>query len=158
MTVLEREIDARERSATGPSLLPKRPLTRESGPTCSYCSKSHSPNTCRTVTNVETRKQIVKKVGRCFVYLRRHHISRDCCSGIRCVYCNGRHHNSICTHKDPSPRLITTPSTTTHQDTPSSQTSHTVSMYINSRTPVLFQTPKTLVYNPKEPHNLMEVR
>ena len=66
MTVMECEIDARERAATGPSVLPKRQsrdpliaavlLTRESGPTCSYCSQSHSSNTCRTVTNVETRK------------------------------------------------------------------------------------------------------
>ena len=168
MTVMEREIEARERAVTGPSVLPKRQsrdpptaavlLTRESGPTCSYCSQSHSSNTYRTVTNVETRKQILKKAGRCFVCLRRHHISRDCRSGIRCVHCNGRHHNSICTHKDPSPRLITTPSTTTHQDTPSSQMSHIVSMCINSRTPVLLQMAKTLVYNPQEPHNLMKVR
>ena len=31
-------------------------------------------------------------------------------------------------------------------------------MCINSRTPVLLQMAKTLVYNPQEPHNLMEVR
>ena len=73
MTVMEHEIDARERAATDPNVLPKRQsrdpptvavlLTRESGPTCSYCSQSHSSNTCRTVTNVETRKQILKKAG-----------------------------------------------------------------------------------------------
>ena len=59
MMFMECEIDARERAATGPSVLPKRQsrdpptaavlLTKESGPTCSYCSQSHSSNTCGTV-------------------------------------------------------------------------------------------------------------
>ena len=87
MQVMEHEIDPRERAAMSPSLLLKRSdkdqliamalLTGESGLTCSYCNQSRSSSTCIMVTNVETRKQILKKTGRCFVWLRRHHINND---------------------------------------------------------------------------------
>ena len=87
MQVMKHEIDPRERAAMSPSLLLKRPdkdqliamalLTGESGPICSYCNQSRSSSTCKMVTNVETRKQILKKTGRCFVWLRRHHINND---------------------------------------------------------------------------------
>ena len=64
-------------------------------PKCSYC-RQHSSISCRTVTNPNERKQILRKTGRCFVCLRRHHTSRDCCSTLRCTGCGGRYHTSIC--------------------------------------------------------------
>ena len=65
-------------------------------PKCSYCRQQHSSISCRTVTDPNERKQILRKAGRCFVCLRRHHTSRDCRSTLRCTGCGGRHHTSIC--------------------------------------------------------------
>ena len=65
-------------------------------PKCSYCRQQHSSISCRTVTDPNERKQILRKAGRCFVCLRRHHTSRDCRSTLRCTGCGGRHHASLC--------------------------------------------------------------
>ena len=44
----------------------------------------------------EDRKCVLQRTGRCFVCLRRGHVSRACTSSIRCPKCGGRHHVSIC--------------------------------------------------------------
>ena len=44
------------------------------------------------VTQIEARKQILLKAGRCFGCLRTGHIARECHSKSRCGKCNGRHH------------------------------------------------------------------
>ena len=48
------------------------------------------------VVQPHARKQLLQKLGRCFTYLRRGHISRECQFHKRCAKCNGRHHVSIC--------------------------------------------------------------
>ena len=66
-----------------------------SQPTCCFCQKPHPPSKCTTVTQVEARKQILKRSGRCFCCLKRGHLSRKCRSSIRCSNCKARHHTSI---------------------------------------------------------------
>ena len=103
MTILEREITARERaSVTGTE--PRGPplhttaafMIGDGQPKCSYCRQNHSSSSCTVVTDVAQRKGILKRAGRCFVCPRRHHLSRDCRSSTKCTRCNGRHHTSIC--------------------------------------------------------------
>ena len=76
MNVTEGEIIARERahgnSCRGPKQTMRDPLTASSlltsgsgAPKCSYCHQPHTSSTCRTVTNVSERKQILRKTGRC---------------------------------------------------------------------------------------------
>lgn len=106
MRILEREVEARERSAGAlPSRNPvtKSPHTALSLMTgasiqvsCVYCSQPHSSTSCRTVTDLEERKCLLRTGGRCYVCLKRHHISRNCRSSTRCSHCRGRHHTSIC--------------------------------------------------------------
>ena len=66
--------------------------------TPSYCyyQQAHSSNNCKVVTLVEECRQILKRSGRCFTYLRKGHISRTCCSPNKCQRCGGRHHSNIC--------------------------------------------------------------
>ena len=71
-------------------------MAGDSQPKCSYCRRSRSSSSCTVVTDVMQRKNILKKDGRCFVCLKRHHLSRDCRSPIKCACCNGQHHTSIC--------------------------------------------------------------
>ena len=65
-------------------------------PKCSYYRQQHSSNSCKSVTDPSERKQILRRTGRCFVCLRKHHTSRECRSTLKCTRCNGRHHVSIC--------------------------------------------------------------
>ena len=63
---------------------------------CSFCQKEHTSASCFVVTDIEARKQILRKQGRCFVCLKRNHIVRDCESRYICKYCSGKHHVSLC--------------------------------------------------------------
>ena len=67
-----------------------------SGPTCTYCKQSHPSNACKIVTNSAARKDLLIKQGKCFVRLRKDHLSRNCKSKNQCFKCKGRHHISIC--------------------------------------------------------------
>ncbi len=64
--------------------------------TCSFCRNFHLSAKCTVVTDPNQRKGILKKQGRCFVCLKRGHISKECPSRIFCFKCKQRHHTSIC--------------------------------------------------------------
>ena len=97
------EVNARERSATSrspnPSSPPKKPLPRgpptaaalmasSSGPIrSSFCEQGHAWSTCTVVTDVNARKEALRKSGRCYVCLRKGHISWDCRSMGCCNKC-----------------------------------------------------------------------
>ena len=63
---------------------------------CSYCRQGHPSSSCTTITDLGQRKTILKGTGRCFMCLKRYHLSHDCHSPIRCAHCKGRHHTRIC--------------------------------------------------------------
>ena len=180
MKIAEKEIEARERAAandetstthTTPTrrsgMNRDRPtastlVTTNSSPlSCYYCGEQHLSTSCRKVTNPEARKQILLKAGRCFVCLRKGHVSRDCRSPLKCTTCHGRHHVTICDRaRRPSP-ASSDPSMSSHQSqqprTPTSAVNRpgtntsTLSMYVDARTPVLLQTATTMVYKKSRP-------
>ena len=104
LNIVERELSAREREFMpshgqlyGVGLPTATVLVAgDSQPKCSYCRQGHSSSSCTVVTDVTQRKNILKKAGRCFACLKRHHLSPDCRSPNRCAHCNGWHHTSIC--------------------------------------------------------------
>ena len=114
LAVMHEELEARERAAQGNSDPPpdaqfrrnkhwKVPPSASSlfsksdpRPTCTYCKQPHSSNSCGTVSDARARLEILNKAGRCFVCLRKDHLSRECKSSIKCFTCGGRHHVSIC--------------------------------------------------------------
>jgi len=197
--VIEEEIQDRERTVAVPQPTVKK-STKElstaatlltgrcSGPTCTYCQKSHASNSCGVVTQVHARRQVLQKSGRCFVCLRRGHISRECRSNMKCSKCKGRHHVSICpntlTDSTGSGQTGSTilPSTTQSQTDPAinqfpvgasaterpglnaeapsfqSQNCHSTSLWVNSDQAVLLQTAQALVFNPTAPQMSRHVR
>ena len=124
-----------------------------------YCDRPHSSNSCQTVTDPEERKRLLRTSGRCFVCLRRHHISR---SPARCSKCCGRHHTSICSTS--STRLVTgtLPSNQAAGDYHSIagqavQVPTTSSMCVNSPMPILLQTARAVVYDANQPRSILSL-
>ena len=56
-------------------------------PTCTYFRGKHLPRDCQTVPDMLVRKELLKKYGRCFVCLRKDHISRNCSAKFKCYNC-----------------------------------------------------------------------
>ena len=61
---------------------------------CVYCGKNNFSSDCRTVADVQKRKEILKRNGRCFNCIG--HMARNCERKKKCRNCNGSHHQSIC--------------------------------------------------------------
>ena len=78
MTIIEKEISARERAFNsndlrGPQMQTTAALLVSDGqPKCTHCRQSQL---CTVVTDINQRITILKRAGRCFVYLKRHHLS-----------------------------------------------------------------------------------
>ena len=108
---MEAEVSARERIGIDQSRPPPRrrdpppsATSLVSGGTssisspCCYCNKLHLPINCDVVSQVEARKQALRRSGRCFSCLKKGHLSRECRSRDRCHTWGRRHHTSICGH------------------------------------------------------------
>jgi hypothetical protein len=121
MKTLAEELEVRERSATGSrrenssnkGALNKGHHTAASlltgqGPeTCVYCRREHASECCRSVNQVEARKQILRSSGRCFWCLKRGHLGRNCQLGLKCTKCNGSHHISHCYQRKTGNQVVT---------------------------------------------------
>ena len=188
LTIFKRELEARERAGgttvngnqppPSPPPLPK--LNRNdngkypgttfslfsgsgNGPTCTYCRGKHPSKDCTTVINVQARIDLLKKYGRCFVCLRKDHISRNCPSKYKCHKCNGKHHISICQgHLNTVPPTYPAHSVPTpvpeQQGLTVQPGTNSVVCYSNSSTPVLLQTAQAIVYNPQQPECKVKAR
>lgn len=177
---VEQEIDARERAqATQPN--PSQPnrkqreqphtaatlLSGNSPANCCYCQQQHTAEACTSVKGIEDRKLILRKSGRCFVCLRRGHISRECRSRSKCRKCSARHHVSICAQVSTNEASPTSES----KSTPTGPASHaainpetppfqapTSTLYIGTCKNALLQTAQVTLYNPDRPSSILKVR
>ena len=165
MSVLHGELEARERAAAAtvspPSHTKLHTKTRELSVTramlsCTFCEQAHSAHSCPNVTDVESRKQTLRKVGKCFNCLRRGHLVRDCRANIRCQVCRGKHHTSICERRSHIPVMDNAVTSTTER--PSVTHTASTAMCTSTRTQALLQTATCVVTNPEMPEHRKEVR
>ena len=108
------------------------------------------------MSQLEARKQVLRKAGRCYSCVRRGHLGRNCRSSSKNRLCQDRHHTSICS---------TTPevsSQTTTVVAPSAEKTHLAlnpsvpefppntvhTLYVGTPKPVLLQTATAWTYNP----------
>ena len=106
LKVIEEEVEARERAVE--SSVTKKNV--QSVPTaasmmagsaksehvsCCYCEQNHSAARCKTVTDIDVKKDILMKSGRCFVCLRRGHKAKECRSPYKCSACGRRRHQCL---------------------------------------------------------------
>ena len=173
MQGVEEELNARERMTT-PTVKDVSRRTVHDLPTasallssnvsetnvCCYCQHQHSPETCGNVTAIIDRKQTLKASGRCYVCLRKGHLSRNCRSKGRCKRCSSKHHTSICDKGKAGSPTFKPPSHTAPSDSPSAMnpaaspftSSSTTSCCAGSKAKnVLLQTAKAVVFNPRRP-------
>ena len=179
LELLEAEVEARERatsnSSAGSSNLHRNPQPKLQGRqlpsgavlqtggstiSCTYCQGPHTSNSCKTVSNVTARKDILRKGGRCFLCLKKNHLCRDCNSKTQCFKCRGRHHISICT-KDSNERKSENPANvqkgaqqdqglqaqqkTGSENNPLKQQTNGTNLFVSSKTPVLLQTAQATI-------------
>ena len=182
MRVIDREVDARERSATSrgsvtaPAFkkpLPRPPptaaalMTSNSGSVrCAFCEQGHASSACTVIVDNSARKKALRRAGRCYVCLRKGHVSRYCRSTGNCSKCHGRHHTTICPRdsEGASNSSIASACRMARSDSvnQASEGGHTTNVtYIDSQTPILLQTAKLRLYNPSNPgvlSNCVEAR
>ena len=66
-------------------------------PSCVFCRGQHFSDKCNVVSDVEARKEFLRKAGKCFLCLRSGHVLRDCERKKGCYYCKKfSHHSAIC--------------------------------------------------------------
>ena len=65
---------------------------------CVYCEQTHLSSSCTVVTEVTAKIEVLRRSGRCYICLKKRHISRDCRSKTNCGNCRGCHHTTICPH------------------------------------------------------------
>ena len=199
MEAIEEELIARERVSASQGRSTPRRSEHNTPPTattlvsgdnsgmqtpCCYCDQLHAPNDCTTVREVDARKQLLRRAGRCFSCLRKGHLGRDCRSKSRCRVCKGRHHTSICgssplsgsgsrqappqpsggvTLQSPPAEAPTTCATTTHSTlNPSAPTfpppATSTSLCAASDKVILLQTALANVSSPHDRNHVLRVR
>ena len=141
--------------------------------------KIHTPLIPAKLSFVEDRRSVLQEHGRCFVCLKRGHMSHQYRSNSRCQDCRGQHHLSICAKKteserQPSPtsqssagdttsrssRTLAHPTTTTNTQSPTMNPTappfnppKSTSLWTNGSQAVLLQTAQALVLNPDDSHH-----
>ena len=105
LKLIEEEVQAREQLSACNTHESRRPkeypngaalFMKVSSPQCCFCQQSHSSKGCHSIAGVESRRQALRKSGRCFICLGRGHMARNGSSRIKCLSCMGRHHVAIC--------------------------------------------------------------
>ena len=176
LAAVETELRARECTLTcgGKSRRPREQATTAAlvttAQSCCCCHQAHSSNTCQTVTDVSSRRQLLRLAGRCFLRLRRGHLARDCRFGNKCYNCKGRHHASLCTTKTGQPAPVESERLSSSRPAPlnpeapayappnqtdtSTETSGTLWTFSNNE--VLLQTAEVSLFNPNSPEDCVK--
>ena len=80
---------------------------------CVYCEKSgHRPSDCSKVASVAERKKVLIEKQLCFNCAGTKHKAFECRSQVGCLFCERRHHSSICDRGSTEHMLVATGDTT----------------------------------------------
>lgn len=127
-------------------------------PQCVYCNEQHFSASCEKIKNVEERKAILMRSGRCFLCLKRgDHKVADCRSTKMCRLCKAKHHQSICDKResktmpsrdDEMPPISSPRSNDQNVHQHITVSGHSVTAQAKSKTTVLLQTARATAINP----------
>ena len=65
---------------------------------CIFCEKNHYSDRCSIVTEIDARRDILRKKRRCYRCLGSFHMSKSCRVRVKCYKCKvmGDHHTALC--------------------------------------------------------------
>lgn len=91
-----RHRDFRKRSDVPPSTTMYVEAGKETN--CAFYLESHLHEDCHGIKDVEERKKLLSKFGRCFNCLRKGHLAKNCSNRkkVICKYCKRKHHSALC--------------------------------------------------------------
>ena len=86
-------------------------LTSQSTPKsrCIFCKAFHWSDKCKVISDIEARKEFLRKGKRCFLCMREGHFANSCQKTKPCFYCKKFHHSAICNERnknEDSPRQL----------------------------------------------------
>ena len=149
MTVLKNEITAREncefithrkpteRNDKDGHFSTEALLTGNKILICVFCHQNHYSDKCNLITDVERRKEIVRKNRMCFRCLMTGHPIRKCRNRNNCYRCKSPHHHTAICDKDLR-REIRVPKKSEFEE-------ETASNLVNSQTSILLQTASGII-------------
>ena len=122
---------------------------------CVYCKNSHYSAACDKVTDVNERKNILRR-DRCFLCLQTNHSIKECRNNGRCRKCSGRRHQLLCvpllqeTSETIAPIVKNNTSNPEQPIEEKDQTTPTSVVHSQIKQKVLLQTARTAVYGNDE--------
>ena len=111
-------------------------LTSQSTPKsrCIFCKAFHWSDKCKVISDIEARKEFLRKGKRCFLCMREGHFANSCQKTKPCFYCKKFHHSAICNERNKN------------EDSPQTAATH----YVQTESaPVLLQTADIMLFNGK---------
>uniref|UniRef100_A0A1X7U524 CCHC-type domain-containing protein n=1 Tax=Amphimedon queenslandica TaxID=400682 RepID=A0A1X7U524_AMPQE len=160
MEELSQELQARERTLPKPDSSRRTSHFRESKPQrerptsatlytsithCCYCDEENAPESCTKVDKIDIKKSMLRDSGRCFICLRRGHISRNCRSSIKYSLCSNKHHTSICMNKRESSKE----GESAKRLNPKADPFKSATLLTDAKGTILLQTAQATVHNTK---------
>ena len=119
---------------------------------CKY--EDHYSDQCRIITDIDTKRGILKKGNICFKCLKPGHIKKNCGNKIKCFRCKveGNHHTALCYPKDYSQHTnpITTNSDQNNSSIMPPTNEQTATCLVKSDTTIVLQTASAYVINKRE--------
>ena len=119
---------------------------------CVYCKNSHYSSACDKVTDVNERKNILRRDRRCFLCLQTNHRIKECRNNRSCRKCSGRHHLSLCVRPSQENNEMSAPIVKNNTSNPEQpieemeQTTPTSVVHSQTKQKVLLQTARTVAY------------
>ena len=121
-------------------------------PQCCFCQQNYPSQNCQTVTGIDSCCEVLRKTGRCYICLRKGHVSRSCHSRFKCLNCRGRHHVAICSvaakPKNEEPRASPESDKTSGLNAQAPAYQPKTNLWTYAGKQVLFQTAQTTAFNP----------
>jgi hypothetical protein len=116
---------------------------------CVYCGQYHYSASCEHVKDVDDRKGILRDQKCCYLCLQGGHCAQECENGRLCRWCNGKHHQSICTKATKTLRKINPEETTKPEAKEEKKETQnlTTTTTSNGSSKVLLQTATTYAYS-----------
>ena len=124
---------------------------------CIFCKGQHKTNECHAVESITARRDILRREGRCYICLKRGHISASCRSRNRCYRCKGKHNLAICQDTN-SGKVAKESETRKNYGTPSSPPEETTNLRAGTRNSMLLQTAQVLICHPEDERNVVRAR